>query len=91
MRNRAASRVLRGNRTRGASFCATIIIIRECSTFRNYEEMSPHREKSTYKYSNKNEIYISQLDLTAGAASPGRSQETCGFQSVIYTKLGGFF
>ena len=37
----------------------------------------------------KNKIYI-HSGFTVGAASPGRSQETCGFQSVVYTKLGGF-
>ena len=37
----------------------------------------------------KNNIYI-QLDLIADAASPGRSQETCGFQSVVYSNWGVF-
>ena len=35
-------------------------------------------------------IYII-TGLTVGAASLGRSQEICGFQSVVYTKLGFFF
>ena len=37
----------------------------------------------------KNKIYI-HSGFTVGAASPGRSQETCGFYSMVYTKLGGF-